>query len=197
VNSVMLYLEHRPRAPLRSVAVLAASAVAGAPLGIVLLTRSDEAMLHLLVGGGVLASATVNLVQRGTRPAVRPDRVALQAAAGFTSGIMRGALSMPGPPVILYQHWVGGGSGTIRSRMFAFFLWMSLPTVVIAAIGGVVTWNIVFHTTAAAPAILAGVWAGRPLRSRLSEGWFSRLTMLLLALTSALAVGGAIAAFSR
>ncbi|MEX2372416.1 MAG: sulfite exporter TauE/SafE family protein [Dehalococcoidia bacterium] len=190
--SVFLYVEHTPRAALRSVAPMAVAAVLTAPAGLWLLVVADEEALHLLIGLAVLVSAVVNLRQGGHTHVAKADRASWQVAVGAVSGVMRGAVSLPGPPVILYQHWIGGGAAAIRSRMFVFFVWTGIPTVVIAALSGVFDADVWRYSLAAIPALPAGILAGRVLRPRLPEPAFRWLSMALLAGTSAVAVAGSV-----
>ena len=130
-----LYAESRPRTPLRSVLLLALVGTLTTPLGIWLLTRADEVTLRILVGVAVLATTAVNMLSR-PRLEAREENAIATVAAGSLSGVLRGATSMGGPPIVLYQHWLGGGPQVIRGRLFAYFALASLPGLVIAAFGG-------------------------------------------------------------
>ncbi len=191
VGSLFYYAEHRPRTPLRSIAPMVITAILATPAGLWLLVVADEATLRILIGIAVLATALVNLAQRG-EPEARPDRASWQMAVGAASGVMRGAVSLSGPPVILYQHWVGGGAAGIRSRMFAFFFWTGIPAVLMGLGGNVFSADTWWYAAAASVGILPGIALGRNMRPRIGEHAFSRLSMGLLAATSALAVLGAI-----
>jgi uncharacterized protein len=198
VISVFLYAEHTPREPMRPMIPMAIAATATVPLGLWLLVVADEHLLHLLLSVAVLLSAVINLAQRpgsaGDHEGQprRPDRFSWQVLVGAASGIMRGAVSMSGPPVILYQHWIGGTASSIRSRMFAFFVWTGIPAVIIAAVGGVFGGDVWRYALVASFALPAGVFLGRLTRHRMSDLTFSRLSMALLGGTSAVAVIGAV-----
>lgn len=198
VISIFLYAEHTPREPMRPMIPMALAATATVPLGLWLLVVANEEFLHLLLSVAVLASAVINLTQRHGGPGEhqgeprRPERFSWQVAVGAASGVMRGAVSMSGPPVILYQHWIGGTAGSIRSRMFAFFVWTGIPAVIIAAVGGVFRSEVWYYALAASFALPAGVFLGRLTRHRMSDLTFSRLSMALLGGTSAVAVIGAV-----
>jgi uncharacterized membrane protein YfcA len=198
VISVLLYAEHTPREPMRPMLPMAVMSVVTVPLGLWLLVIADESALRLMIGGAVLVSVAISLVQRRGGPGVhdgqprRPDRVSWQLVAGALSGVMRGAVSLSGPPVILYQHWIGGRAGEIRSRMFAFFFWTGIPAVAIAAVSGVFGPDVWKYSLVASLALPGGVLAGRLFRGHMSDLMFARLSLTLLGATSAVATIGAV-----
>lgn len=188
-----LYAESRPRTPLRSLVPLAVMGTLTTPLGIWLLTRADEVTLRLLVGTAVLATTAVNMLSR-PRLEARAQHPAATVAAGSFSGILRGATSMGGPPIVLYLHWLGGGPQVIRGRLFAYFALASLPGLLVAAVGGVITRAVLAQSTLALPAIGVAVALGPHVRARLSPAWFHRLSIALLLSTAVVAIYGALSA---
>ncbi len=189
--SLGVYWEHRPREPLRAIAPLVVPGLAAFPLGLVLLVHVNEAALRVLVGAAVVAGAAINLGRAGGEHPARPNRVALMVPTGLLSGVLRGATGMGGPPVVLYQHWLGGDAATIRRRLFAYFAFFGLPGIPMALIGGVLTPDVWAFVVVGLPAIALGIASGRLLRPRLSEVAFRRLSMALLALTATTAALGA------
>ncbi len=181
VVSLALYAEHQPRPELREASLLAGAGIAGIPFGIWLLTEANDDLLRLCVGIAVLASALAGLVHGNVGRPRRPDRRILLIGAGLLSGAMRGAVSMPGPPVLLYTHWRGGSANAVRGTMFGFNGFLAIPTVVIAAIGGVLTTDALTLAASAMPGIIVGLWLGRAMRSRLSDQNFARASLAFLA----------------
>ncbi len=186
--SAGMYLEARPRTGLREILPLVAGALVGTPVGVLILLRADETVLRLLVAAAVFVSAIANLLGgKGHTHAARPDPLVRQGLVGVLGGVIRGSTSMGGPPVVLYQHWIGGGAERIRGRLFAYFFWAGVPATLMIAPSGVFTPPVLWDTALAFPALAVGVVAGRLIRPHISEAWFGRLSMLLLAMTSALA----------
>ena len=193
--SAGMYLEARPRTSLREIAPLVVGALLGTPVGLVVLLRADETMLRLLVAAAVFVSVVTNLVAgKGHTHEARPDPLIRQGAVGVLGGVIRGATSMGGPPIVLYQHWIGGGAGRIRGRLFAYFFWMGMPAMLMVIPTGLFTRDVVRDCALALPALAVGVVVGRLIRPHLNEVWFGRLSMLLLAATSAFAAWGAVRA---
>lgn len=191
VINLLLYIEYQPRTRVRAVAPLVIASTIATPVGLWVLLISDEDILRLLIANGVLFSAAVNLRHPTREGPSRPDRLSLQLAVGALSGAIRGAVSMGGPPVILYQHWVGGGAAAIRSKMFSFFLWSGVPAVLLAIAGGVIDAEAWPYVVAASVGLPIGIVAGRGLRPRISEVLFGRLSMGLLGGTAGIAAIGA------
>ncbi len=191
VLSVATYLEHRPRASLREIAPLGIAGVAGTPLGILMLTHFDETSLRVLVGAAVLIGAVSTLTREA--PSERAEQLPVTIGVGLFSGVTRGATSMGGPPVVLYQHWLGRPADSIRANMFAYFAVLSVFSLPVVWYGGVITEEVARNLVAALPALAAGLLAGRWVRGQLPEHWFRRITLALLAGTALAAFGGALA----
>ncbi len=197
ILSVGLFWEHVPRASIRSIGPLVIAGIAGIPFGLLLLVHLSAIALHLLVGVGIIISAAVGMMRREHRDIPRDERLPLAVTAGLLSGVMRGSMSFPGPPVILYEHWVGGSAHDIRGRMFAYFLWTAIPGIALAAAGGVITTDVSWVSLACIPAIVAAVLCSRITKRFITFTLFQRLSMLLLILASLAAVAGAIAEWQR
>jgi len=194
VINALLYLEYRPRTTIRPVIPLVVASILAMPLGLWALVVADEDLLRLFIATGVFLSAAVNLRHPTREGPPREERIVAQLLVGSVSGIMRGAVSMGGPPVILYQHWIGGGAAAIRSKMFAFFFWGGIPAVILAILAGVLDADAWTYVLVAAAGLVPGIAAGRGLRPRISEILFARLSMALLGGTAGIAaIGGALA----
>jgi len=191
--SAGMYAEARPRTNVRAILPLVIGALVGTPVGVWILVRADETILRLLVAVAVFVSAVANLAGgKGHTHEARSDPFVRQGFVGVIGGVIRGATSMGGPPIVLYQHWIGGGAERIRGRLFAYFFWMGVPALALMAPSGVFTRSVLRDSALALPALVVGLVAGRLIRPHISETWFGRLSMLLLTLTSALAAWGAI-----
>ncbi len=195
IVSAGMYAEARPRTSVRAILPLVVGALAGTPVGVWILVRADETLLRLLVAVAVFVGAVANLAGgKGHAHEARPDPFVRQGLVGILGGIIRGATSMGGPPIVLYQHWIGGGAERIRGRLFAYFFWVGVPALALMAPSGIFTRSVLRDSALAFPALVAGLVVGRLIRPHIAEAWFGRLSMLLLAMTSALAAWGAIRA---
>jgi uncharacterized membrane protein YfcA len=162
--------------------------LASMPVGILLLTRSDENVLRLIVGFGVLVAVAINYIGEYSVEVAHSASWFRMTIAGLAAGLMRGALGMGGPALVLYFHWLGGGATRFRNRMYAYGLAAGIPSVAIAAAGGLYGGETMKVVGASLPGALLGILAGVRLRSRISDTGHRRLSALLLMATSILAM---------
>jgi len=177
-----LVFEARRHVRLAAVAALVAGSLAGIPAGILLLDWIDPEALKILVGLTVIAaSVLVYRVRevRATRAGVMPA-----VAAGVASGVLRASTSMGGPPAVLYLLGVEKDVEAFRGTILAFFLPMSLVTIVGLAAVGRVTPDVVRTSVIALPAMALGLAAGGRLRYRVREELFRLIVLLVLIFSS-------------
>lgn len=177
-----LVFEARRHVRLAAVAALVAGSLAGIPAGILLLDWIDPEALKILVGLTVIAaSVLVYRVRevRATRAGVMPA-----VAAGVVSGVLRASTSMGGPPAVLYLLGAERDVEAFRGTILAFFLPMSLVTIVGLAAVGRVTPDVVRTSVIALPAMALGLAAGGWLRYRVREELFRLIVLLVLIFTS-------------
>jgi uncharacterized membrane protein YfcA len=190
--AAVLYTYDRPRTPLRETAPAAVLSILGVPIGIWLLTQSNEDVLRLLVGFAVIATVVVNQIawRMGGVVDHEPD-VPRMGLAGAASGLMRGATSMGGPAMVLYFHWVGGSAWQFRSRMFSFAAMAGVPSIAIAVLAGVYDGDTIPVVVAGLAGAGLGILAGLRLRPWITDARLRRLSMALLATTALLAIATA------
>ncbi|MDA0353461.1 MAG: sulfite exporter TauE/SafE family protein [Chloroflexi bacterium] len=189
--AAVLYVMDRPRTPLLDAAPAAAVSLLTVPIGVWLLTQSNEDVLRLLVGCTVLGAVIANRLSSGKEEVVRESNLPRLAAAGLVSGVMRGSTSMGGPALVLYYHWMGGGAARFRSRMFSYGALSGIPSIGIAAAAGVFDDKTVPVVLWGLLGAALGVALGIRLRPFVTDARLRRLSMLLLAATSLLAIATA------
>ena len=178
--SVTSYVEYRPRTKIRSVSLIAITAVITTPVGAWVLLQGSEQLILICVGLGIGITALGNYLRSQMSTTPHAEFWAFQVTAGFFSGLLRGSVSMPGPPVIIYQHWIGGGAENIRSRMFAYMLAMAVPTTLLLLIMGVFTAQTLIYTIPGVVAVIIGNYISQRVRPHMSESLFKFCSMLLL-----------------
>ena len=195
--SLVLYIGDTPRASLRSVLPMFLAATVVTPVGVYVLAVADERVLRICIGAAVLASVI------GTYASPHPtqergERLPTTLGVGVVSGIMRGATGMGGPPVVIYEHWRGAPTMSIRRRLLAYFALTGVTGTAIAAASGLVAGRAVFtgdtvlHSLAGLPAVFIALYGGRWIRPRLSDFWFRTLSMGVLVFTAAVSIIGAL-----
>ncbi len=185
--SLALYIGDRPRAPFRVILPMFLAATVVTPLGVYVLTVADDQLLRIGIGVSVLI-AVVGTVATPHPAHERSEPLPLVLGVGVLSGLLRGATSMGGPPVVLYEHWRGASMVEIRRRLLAFFALTGVTGAAFAAVTGVFTGEMVVHSLAGLPAIVIAVVGGRLIRPRLSPRWFRILSMGLLVFTGIVSI---------
>ena len=152
-------------------AIPVAGLAAGLPIGIYLFGAWDEAQLRMAIGIVMVISAVVILLLRqiawirewikGT--GWQPGWIS-GVLAGFLSGISGGAVSIPGPPMIIYgaflmetDYWTAKQMKAIFTSFFAANL---LYRIVVLTSMGQMTTAIAVESLAIVPALFLGSWLG-------------------------------------
>jgi uncharacterized membrane protein YfcA len=138
------------------------------------------------VAGVVLVAAFLFYLQ----PTIDPghDTRAGLVVAGAASGVSSSATSMGGPPVVLYL--MGREQmDRFRATLLAFFLPTSLITLAAFTAVGRMDGDVLTESAVAAPALIAGVYAGAWLRGKVDAELFRRLALAVLVGTSAVIIG--------
>ena len=167
---------------LSAVAALSVGSLAGIPAGLLILDLIDPEALKILVGVTVIAASV--LVYRVREVTTTRAGVVPAVAAGVVSGVLRASTSMGGPPAVLYLLGAERDVEAFRGTILAFFLPMSLVTIVGLAAVGRVTPDVLRTSAIALPALVVGLVLGAWLRYRVREELFRLLMLLLLILSS-------------
>jgi len=166
------------RAARPQVAVMALGAVAGVPLGTLVLKTADPLMLRWIIA--LLASAMLALLVSGWRYAGAP-RNPVTLAVGGLSGLFGGLAQLSGPPVVAY--WLTGRDrpDTVRANIILFFGATSLLTTLSYAVSGLMSLKVAELALMVGPLYGAGLLAGSRLFRLASESLFRRLCYALIA----------------
>ena len=120
--AIGLYLGHSPKAPPRGVMPIVVGGLLGTPIGLAVLLAVDEQPLRVLIGAAVVVVAIGQAIHGRLGEPRQPGLWPIGVGVGMLSGAMRGAVGMPGPPALVYQHYLGGSADEIRSQMFVYMV---------------------------------------------------------------------------
>jgi len=184
VNSALVLHQTAAAVPWRSVTLMFACSAAAMPAGLVVLLVAPSDALRIAVGvtSVVMAAALVSGLRiggNGTTGGV---------IAGATSGVLLTSTGMNGPPVVLHLTDQQLPPAEFRGALSAFFLASGLLSLVVFAIGGVVSERALLYSAVGAPAVLIASQAGRALVDRVDQRTFRFLVLALLAVTASIAV---------
>lgn len=161
----------------REVGRLALGAVAGVPLGAMMLVHFEALTLRWIIC--LLIVLLLVLIVSGWRFRGTPTPP-VSIAVGVTGGAMSGIAMIGGPPVMVYLLGQGAGAQQIRA---VFTLYVAAGTALAAvtfAVAGLMGLWLPGLLLATVPGYLAGVWGGARLFGLASEATFRRATYAMI-----------------
>ena len=187
--------KHAPKKPLL---ILVAGSTIGFPIGLWLFLNSDV-MIAKLVAGAIITFMAVFLAirefrnngdneQNDARFDFNSPMTMSGLAVGVISGILGGALAMPGPAVMIYFISLGVAKVEARSLTLTLFAYSYGVIVLLHAfLGGMTqaTWVLSLQLL---PFVFLGAWSGSIVSRKLSEGGFKIAVLLILAISGFYAV---------
>tara|TARA_B110000090_G_scaffold178353_1_gene202027 strand:+ start:3259 stop:4008 length:750 start_codon:yes stop_codon:yes gene_type:complete len=149
----------------------------GTALGTFLLIGMSGGSFQLWTGVAVLL-ACLGLTQ--SRPVTPADSPALTACAGVLSGLMNGALAVPGPPMIVYALLTQFDPARSRALLMFFFTASSLLALGSYAVADLFVPNMLWYVALALPALFVGERLGNALFVKYSGALYRRVAVLAL-----------------
>jgi hypothetical protein len=157
----------------RSAGWLVLSTLFGIPLGLLLLTRTPEHWIKLVLGGLILLFALFCLAGR-IRFRLHHDSRGWLLGCGFIAGILGGAYGMNGPPLVIYGQLRNWTAQHFRATLQAYFLPASALGMIGYLVAGLWTRALTNDYLLCLPVMLPAVFLGRIINHRLSSAAFSR-----------------------
>jgi uncharacterized protein len=173
----------------------------GLPIGVYLFGTLDQAGMRVAIGVVMLIGTIIIALTRQVQAisdwirstGYQPGPIS-GIIAGFLSGVTGGAVSIPGPPMIIYgaflvetDYWKPEQMKAIFTAFFATNLLYRLGLLLFT---GDVTGELALEALIVAPALFLGSWLGLKLFERLPKETFRWLLIGLLFLLSLLLIFG-------
>jgi uncharacterized membrane protein YfcA len=170
----------------RRIGLLMIAAVAGAPLGNMVMTRVPAEPMRWAISAIVLTA--VGLLASGWRfhGQWRPP---VTLGIGVISGFLNGLSGMAGPPIAFYYLAGNETVERVRANLTTYFIFVDAIALLVFAGRGLVHWNTGVLGLCLAPAVIAGGLLGERLFPLASEKFYRRLALCLLV---AVAIGSLI-----
>lgn len=160
---------------------MAVVGVAGAALGVFVLTASAEAALRIATVSLILILAV--LTATNPRPNFRPPPV-FGPVLAFGVAVLLGTLAIGGPVMALYAIARGWARDSIRGTLAAYFLAVMIVLVVGYVIADLYTAERWAFIGIAAGPVLVGALLGTRLSRLMSDRFFRRAVTVLIVVTS-------------
>jgi uncharacterized membrane protein YfcA len=175
----LILIYYRGEFTLRAVWRLMLGAVAGIPVGLLLLENANRLPVEPFLGVVLIAYALYVMAAPAPPPMRHP---AWGFGLGFLSGILAGAYNTGGPPAVVYangQNW----QTTVFKANLQMFAMVNSPLVVMGHFtAGNLTVDVLSGFLLVIPALILGVLAGFALDGRIKPLIFRRLVLVLLIL---------------
>jgi uncharacterized membrane protein YfcA len=177
---------------LHSTVWLVLSTVFGIPLGLLLLTSSQQEAVKAALGAIIMAFSAYSVIGRAPLE-LKSDSRAWLLACGFCAGVLGGAYGMNGPPLAVYGTMRRWSAQHFRATLQGYFLPASIVGMAGYWLAGLWTPAVTHYYLFSLPVTLLGVFLGRAINHRLHGEAFLKYIYLGLAGIGALLLVQAIA----
>ncbi len=180
IGNVVIWYNYRHSCSLKAVKKLAIAALIATPVGTLLLDRIPEAIA--LKGLGILI---ISYVLYDWLDLSLPNlKSSIWAYLfGGASGILNGAYTIGGPPVIVYANCRGWTPKEFKGNLTAVFFFSSLLAAIAYSWQGNITISVGRFAVYSLPGFALGLWLGIILSTKINPLTFKRITLALLMVT--------------
>lgn len=161
----------------RSITLLLIGCVAATPLGVWILVSLPPPLLKILLA--IFVGAATILLWRGFRLERAPGTTAT-IATGAVSGLFNGAISVGGPPVVLFYFSSPAAVNVGRASIIAYFLFTDLIALAVMAPQDLIDRSTLIRFVAFLPALIAGIWVGARSFRGADPAKFRRWVLVIL-----------------
>ncbi len=181
-TSVIILSREWKDVDIRPAALLIASSMVGIPSGIWLLNHVDQRIVKSVLGATLIVFSVWSIRRPGSIQ-LQTDRLA--PVFGFTAGVLSGAFSTGGPPMMIYASLRRWSPQKFRSTMQAYSLVGSGWVITAHSLAGNVTAHTLNLLLVAAPLIFIGTLTGQRMTKYLATERFIQLVYIVLLLMGA------------
>jgi len=175
--NIILFSKVQGHVNKKQIIILVIFGLISVPLGVHGLKSLDESIIKSVVGIIIVLSAiSLNF---GYKLHFKNQNLAY-GLTGFFSGILNGASSLSGPPVILMLSNEGVNKDNFRKTLSTYFMVLNLFTVPIFFTSGMLTKQVLLNTGKLLPAMLIGTGLGIGFGNKLPEKQFKKITLILI-----------------
>ncbi len=183
--NLSVFIKARKSLDLKRILPLLISGAIALPAGVWLLKTADEPVIKISVGIIVILSSLIYL--SGFRVTVRREKLAM-VPVGFLSGLLNGATTFSGPPVILFFANQRVAKHQFRSSLATYFMLLNILAVPAFIAGGLLTGEGALKTLYLFPAVILGVLLGIRMADVVSEEKFRFVALNALGILGAFSV---------
>jgi len=156
---------------------LTLGAIPGIPVGVFFLKRLDKDTIQWALGVFLIIYSIYSLSYKLSKNGIRE---AWAYFYGFLGGCLGGALSTPGPPVVIYTSLQSWSKDGIKATLQGFLLISYVTAVFAQAVSGATTVAVLRFYVICLPALTLGTYGGSYFYGKISEEWYRRIMLILL-----------------
>ena len=161
----------------RSVMPMAISGIITVPIGSFLLVSTDANTMRICIA--LLVILCVVILATGWR--FEGGRtLKAPTLTGMASGLISGAASLGGLPVILFYLSGGHSSQVARASIVVFLFITTMISLLTYSLHGIISADILLRTIMLVPIFILAIWVGGKLFGKVSESLFRAVTLTLL-----------------
>ena len=176
IFTVVLFVPLRRDFAPRAIAGLLLGSVLGTPAGVWILAVAPANVVNRLIGAMLVVVVAIEFAGRFPRLTARGWDV----AAGLLSGVIGGAVGLPGPPVVVYAATQAWTPRAFKANMQAYFIVNQGVIVFAYWLSGLLTAEVLRLTGLYLLPALAGTVCGMALFTRIDPVKFRRFVFFLL-----------------
>jgi uncharacterized protein len=177
IFSVLYFRKSKEKANGQPLGAMAAWTGAGVAAGTVVLKFVNPAYIQLL--WGVLILFIVVSLVRGMDFHIRSERAAMKLG-GLFGGLLAGATGITGPPVAVILSSIKTPKEKFNAIISIFILFAVSYALFFYLITGLIRKEVVWLALCSVPALLAGLYTGDKLVSRISQKTFTTVVYIVL-----------------
>lgn len=151
----------------------------GIPLGLLMLTHTDERIVKAALGLIIVAFSLYLLIGKQLSE-LKKDNLAWLFGCGLFAGILGGAYGLNGPPLVIYGAKRRWSAQHFRATMQGYFLVASLVGIIGYWFAGLLVPIVFRYFLYSIPVMLPAVFIGRAINHRLSGVKFFKFVYMAL-----------------
>lgn len=176
LNLIILFkLKLKPH--LKEIGLLAIFAVACIPIGVQMLMVVEESTLKRIVS--ILLIVISLIMLSGVKINIKNKKVSY-IIAGILSGILNGAVSLSGPPVVVLLANDDKNKNEFRASLTFLFVILNIVTIALYLKNGLFENPELIHMAYLLPIMVIGTYIGIHLGNKIDDVKFKKLVLVLL-----------------
>lgn len=175
--NTIIFIRLKVKPHIKDLMLLGMFAILTIPFGVKLLLVMDEMALKLVVS--ILLIITALLMLKGIKINIRNKKLSY-ALTGILSGVLNGAVSLSGPPIVILLANEGKDKNSFRSSLTFLFILLNVYTIILYMFNGLFLDVALYELTLFVPFMIIGSIFGIYLGNKINDVIFKKLVLNLL-----------------